>query len=208
MIFKKLFHYSQIILIVAAIISGCTSNKLLIAVIQTEIGDIKIELYKDKAPVTVSNFMEYIDSEMYNEGEFYRVVRMDNQPNNNIKIEVIQGGLGWDDSIPRLDSIEHESTNVTGILHLNGTVSMARNQPGSASSEFFICIGTQPELDFGGKRNPDGQGFAAFGKVIDGMDVVYRIHQTKDTNQYLISPIKITAVSINLKSEGLSILAN
>ena len=71
---------------------------------------------------------------------------------------------------------------------------MARSTPGTASSEFFICIGNQPELDYGGKRNPDGQGFAAFGKVIKGMKVVRKIQNLQDKNQYLISPVKITKI--------------
>jgi peptidyl-prolyl cis-trans isomerase A (cyclophilin A) len=110
---------------------------------------------------------------------------MDNQPNNDVKIEVIQGGLGWGEQIERLDSIPMETTEETGIKHLNGTISMARSTPGSATSEFFICVGEQPELDFNGLRNPDGQGFAAFGKVIKGMDVVHKIHQSPSKNQLL-----------------------
>src|SRR5262249_16023380 len=93
-----------------------------------------------------------------------------------------------------LPPIAHETTDKTGILHKDGVISMARLQPGSASSEFFICVGGQPELDFGGKRNPDGQGFAAFGKVIEGMDVVRKIQQQPAKDQYLLSPVKITAV--------------
>ncbi len=87
--------------------------------------------------------------------------------------------------------IEHETTQKTGVLHLVGTLSMARSEPGSAASEFFICIGEQPELDFGGRRNPDGQGFAAFGKVVAGMDVVKKIHQLPADGQMLISRVEI-----------------
>ena len=92
--------------------------------------------------------------------------------------------------------IAHEPTSVTGIRHLDGVVSMARSEPGSASTEFFICIGDQPALDFGGNRNPDGQGFAAFGKVIKGMEVVRSIQIMRDTGQYLTDPVKINAVYI------------
>ena len=73
---------------------------------------------------------------------------------------------------------------------------MARNDPGTASSEFFICIGDQPELDYNGKRNPDLQGFAAFGKVVEGMNVVKQIHQLSDTNQFLTDHIKIESIII------------
>jgi peptidyl-prolyl cis-trans isomerase A (cyclophilin A) len=127
---------------------------------------------------------------------------MDNQPNDSIKIEVIQGGLGFDESPLSLAPIEHETTDITGILHKDGVLSMARNEPGSASSEFFICIRNQPELDFGDQRNPDGQGFAAFGKVIEGMDVVRKIQSQPDEKQMLIEPISILQISkLNLKKE-------
>ncbi|MQY78494.1 MAG: peptidylprolyl isomerase [Bacteroidetes bacterium] len=125
---------------------------------------------------------------------FYRVVRLDNQPNNKIRIEVIQGGLFDDELSEGLPPIEHETTEITGILHKDGVISMARSTPGTASSEFFICIGDQPELDYNGKRNPDGQGFAAFGKVIKGMEVVRKIQNLQDKNQYLVSPVEIAKI--------------
>ena len=91
-------------------------------------------------------------------------------------------------------AIDHETTEMTGLRHLDGTVSMARSKPGSATSSFFICIGPQPELDFGGRRNPDGQGFAAFGRVVGGMDVVRTIHALPSKGQQLDPPIKILTV--------------
>ena len=114
---------------------------------------------------------------------------MANQPQNKIKIEVIQGGI--DDTTKMFPPIKHESTRVTGILHKDGVISMARNEPGSETSEFFICIGDQPSLDYGGMRNPDGQGFSAFGKVIKGMDVVRKIQKMHSVNQSLKPPVKI-----------------
>ena len=119
---------------------------------------------------------------------------MGNQPKNDIKIEVIQGGIGFVESPLRLAPIRHVTTSETGLRHKNGVISMARSEPGTASSEFFICIGDQPELDFGGKRNPDGQGFAPFGKVIDGMDIVKNIQEEPDDGQMLTSPIKIEVI--------------
>jgi len=162
--------------------------------ISTEIGKIEIEIFEKEAPVTATNFLEYIKKGMFKNTCFYRVVNMENQPDNAIKIEVIQGGLGWDDSIPGLEPIIHETTDITGIKHLDGTLSMARDKPGSASSEFFICINNQPELDYGGKRNPDGQGFAAFGKVIKGMDVVRKIQKLDNTDQMLDKPVMIVDI--------------
>ena len=159
--------------------------------ISTEIGEIEVDIFVKEAPVTATNFLEYIKKGIFKDGCFYRVVNMENQPDNDIKIEVIQGGLGWSDSVPGLGPIKHETTKITGIKHLDGTLSMARDKPGSASSEFFICINDQPELDYGGKRNPDGQGFAAFGKVIKGMDVVKKIQKLDNTNQMLDNPVII-----------------
>ena len=163
--------------------------------IKTEFGEIIVELYPAKAPVTVSNFLRYVDEKRFAGAAFYRVVRMDNQPNNKIKIEVIQGGLRDDNHPHSLPPIEHETTTQTGILHKDGVISMARNEPGTAAADFFICIGDQPELDFGGKRNPDSQGFAAFGKVIEGMDVVRMIQSLPENGQYLTTVVKILGVT-------------
>ncbi len=171
------------------------SHKINIEIV-TDLGTITAELYPDKAPVTTSNFVKYIENDKFSEAIFYRVVRMDNQPQNKMKIEVIQGGLGFDVEESPYPEIKHETTKETGVLHKNGTISMARNEPGTASSEFFICIGDQPELDFGGKRNPDGQGFSAFGQVIDGMDAVKKIQNMPDNEQMLKEPVKIKSIKI------------
>lgn len=162
--------------------------------LQTELGTITLELYPGQAPVTVANFLQYIKENRFKEAKLYRVVRMDNQPNNNIKIEVIQGGLKDDNHPQSLPAISHETTQQTGILHKDGVISMARDEPGTASSEFFICINDQPELDFGGARNPDGQGFAAFGRVTEGMDVVRKIQSQPLDGQYLVNEIKFTVL--------------
>ncbi len=159
--------------------------------IKTELGDITVEIYEKEAPITANNFLKYVDAGLFNGATFYRVVAMDNQPDNDIKIEVIQGGLGYTEGRETYPPIEHETTEKSGILHRGGVISMARLQPGTASSEFFICVGDQPELDFGGKRNPDGQGFAAFGKVVAGMNVVRKIHQQSANGQMLNPRIKI-----------------
>ena len=144
-------------------------------IMSTSEGDVRIELYASQAPVTVENFLRYVDGGHYEGGSFYRTVTYEND-NGNPKIEVIQGGLGNGVDAP-FPPIAHEDTEATGVLHTDGVVSMARNGVGTASSEFFICLGDQPGLDKGELRNPDEQGFAAFGKVVDGMDVVMRIHQ-------------------------------
>jgi len=169
--------------------------------IETSIGNIVIETDTINAPVTANNFLKLVKSGVMDSAVFYRVVRNNNQPNDKVKIEVIQGGLFDDEKIAKYNPIQHETTKTTGLKHENGTISMARVEPGTASTEFFICIGDQPELDFGGKRNPDGQGFAAFGKVISGLDVVRKIQQQKDNHQYLIEPVKFLKVDTIQKNE-------
>ena len=176
--------------------SGQSPKLVKTIIIKTELGDIYAEIDLKNAPVTSENFLRYIEAKMFDSTCFYRVVRMDNQPDNKIRIEVIQGGR-YKDEENGFPQIIHETTDKTGIKHKDGTISMARSEPGSATSEFFICVGDQPELDFGGKRNPDGQGFAAFGKITRGMDVVRKIHSIKAPSQYLEKPVIIYKI-INL----------
>lgn len=148
-------------------------------VLETAAGDIVVQLYPEKAPITAANFLRHVDAGLYDNGQVYRVVRADNQPRSPVKIEVIQGGRGLSaydaERAPAFEPITHETTEVTGLAHVDGALSMARLGPGTATSEFFICVGDQPSLDFGGARNPDGQGFAVFGQVTRGMEVVRRI---------------------------------
>ena len=173
------------------LLSSCSKNDNKY-VIETEVGDIIFETYPEKAPITIANFEKYVDQNIFDGASFYRVVRMDNQPNDSIKIEVIQGDFtGKDYYFP---TIAHETTDVTGLKHLDGTVSMGRFKVGTTAAEFFICIGDQPELDFSGKRNPDGQGFAAFGQVIDGMDVVKKIQNGETDYQTLKNKIRIIQI--------------
>lgn len=164
-------------------------------VIKTRFGEITAELYSDKAPITVANFLHYITEKKLRNPTFYRVVRTepDNQPDNRVKIQVLQGGLS-DLPDERLPKIKHETTKETGVLHKDGVLSMARLGPGTATCHFSICIGDQPALDFGGKRNPDGQGFAAFGRVVSGMDVVRKIQMSHHEEQRLTPPVPIYSI--------------
>ena len=169
----------------------CDSGYNPTIIMDTSLGVITLELFPKKAPTTVKNFLSYIEQNRYDECHFYRVVHSNNQPKNKTLIEVIQGGLGTDKHPLELKAITHENTDQTNILHKNGTISMARLEPGTASSEFFICINNQPELDYGGKRNPDGQGFAAFGQVIKGMEIVKKIQMMDSIDQILMVSIPV-----------------
>ena len=166
-------------------------QKLPEVVIMTSVGNIRVQVDTIKAPVTARNFLFLSGQGVFRNSSFYRVVRSDNQPDNHIKIEVVQGGLFHEEKITGFQQVTHETTIKTGIKHTDGTISMARMEPGTASTEFFICIGDQPDLDFGGRRNPDGQGFAAFGKVLEGMETVKLIQHQDDENQYLRVPVII-----------------
>jgi peptidyl-prolyl cis-trans isomerase A (cyclophilin A) len=174
---------------------SCSTRQNPKVLISTDLGDIIIELYNQKAPVTANHFLQYVKEGRLDSAFFYRAVRPDNQT-NPVKIEVLQGGLEVSTKKDTLNPISHENTLQTGINHKNGVISMARSAPGTANSEFFICIGDQPSLDFGGNRNPDGQGFAAFGKVIRGMEVVKSIQKlpTSGEWQFLKKPVLIKNV--------------
>jgi peptidyl-prolyl cis-trans isomerase A (cyclophilin A) len=162
--------------------------------IETEKGDIEVELDPTKAPSTVANFLKYVDDRFYDGGAFHRTVTPKNQPSNKVKIEVIQAGINAKKMKDEFKPIKLERTRDTKLAHTDGTISMARDEPDTATSDFFICIGDQPDLDFGGKRNPDGQGFAAFGKVVTGMDVVKTIQQAPTDGQALKPPVKIIRI--------------
>lgn len=163
-------------------------------VIQTPMGDIVVALDQNKAPVTAKNFLRYVDAGKFANGSFYRTVttKPDNQPGKKVKIDVIQGGLSSEDK--SFAPIPLERTSKTGLRHLNGTISMARDKPNSATADFFICVGPQPELDYGGRRNPDGQGFAAFGSVVSGWDVIEKIHHAPSDAQQLTPKILIQSI--------------
>jgi len=186
-----------VLVLVLGFCVGCgTQSRQPVVVMRTAFGDIKAQLFTDKAPVTAGNFLRYVKEARFDGAVFYRTVRMDNQPTDKVKIQVLQGGLYEDDHPAKLPMIRHETTKETGVKHLNGTLSMARWQPGTADSEFSICIGDQPELDFTGKRNPDGQGFAAFARVISGMDVVQKIHKQPAEGQKLTPFVKIIELKV------------
>jgi peptidyl-prolyl cis-trans isomerase A (cyclophilin A) len=160
--------------------------------VKTELGDLVLEVDTKAAPNTAANFLRYLDAGHYDGGSFHRTVKMDNQPDSPVKIEVIQAGVSEARAKEGFPPIALERTSVTGLRHTDGVISMARGQADSATSGWFVCINDQPSLDFGGARNPDGQGFAAFGRVVQGMDVVRKIRGAANTDaQRLTPPIKI-----------------
>lgn len=153
-------------------------------VIETDKGNISLELYPDQAPITVTNFIQNIKAGLYDSGRFYRASR----PDNNLKakrkvLTLIQGGKN--EQAQESAPIAHETSPQTGISHMNGVISMARADPGTATSEFFICIGDNSGLDYGSTRYEEGQreGYASFGRVTSGMNVVVTIQQQPTGNK-------------------------
>ena len=187
------FKNGLLIFFVTILLFSC-SQEVLQYEIETTKGSIIVEVYPEKAPVTVANFLKYVDAGLYDNTTFFRVCTPENEADREIKIQVIQAAdLNEEITFP---PIQLETTEMTGIKHINGTLSMARNEPHTATSSFFICINDQPELDFQGKRNPDGQGFGAFGKVIQGMDVVLKIQTQENIEQQLLKPVIIKTIKI------------
>jgi peptidyl-prolyl cis-trans isomerase A (cyclophilin A) len=176
------------------LIAGCTLQAETRVALETSLGKIVIALDEQHAPNTVANFLTYVKEGKYDGGAFHRTVTMRNQPDNKVKIEVIQAATRPD--AQQSTPIKLERTSVTGLKHLDGTLSMARGPVDSATSDIFICIGDQPELDFGGKRNADGQGFAAFGRVVSGMEIVRKIQQSPAEGQKLTPPVAIARATI------------
>jgi peptidyl-prolyl cis-trans isomerase A (cyclophilin A) len=165
--------------------------------IRTAAGDIEVELYPRQAPRTAGAFLSYVDSGFYKNGSFYRVLNEDNQATGSAFSKLIQGGI-WKTNHAKavsLPGVPHETTQQTHILHTDGVISLARTEPGSATTEFFICVGSQPGFDYGGDNNPDGQGYAAFGKVVSGMDIVRTIYGRPENDQSFTPPVPIFEIT-------------
>lgn len=194
------------------VLTGCSAPKKFnnpVVEIKTKFGNIWVELYPQKAPATVSAFLRHADSGFFDNSSFYRVLRKDNQVSGALHSYLIQGGV-WEsnpDLKNRFRTIPHESTQQTGIPHRKGVISMARNEPGTATSEFFICVEDEPGFDYGGKNNADGLGYAAFGKVVEGMETVMKIYQQPENNQRFVPPVTILGIRTftpdSLRPDGL-----
>jgi peptidyl-prolyl cis-trans isomerase A (cyclophilin A) len=178
---------ANILLIAAAFVAvtapplPAQSREVLVRV-ETSLGSIDLAIDVARAPITSGNFLKYVDGGFYDGGRFHRATRAENYkvnlPNRPL-LEVIQADISQARAGDAFPPIPLERTSVTGLKHLNGTLSMARIGPDTARASFSICIGDQPSLDFAGARNADGQGFAAFGRVTAGMDVVKKIQASK-----------------------------
>ena len=180
--------------------------------LQTTQGTIEIEVYPDRAPLSAAQFLQCVQLGQYDGGTFWRAVRADND-RGSPPIEVVQAAVA--DGAPPMAPLAHEPTSLTGLRHRDGTVSLARAEPGTATAAaFFICLGNQPALDEGGLRNPDGLGFAAFGRVLRGMEVVRAINQGATLadalveyvrGQVLAKPVRIERTALGAAHDEQSI---
>jgi peptidyl-prolyl cis-trans isomerase A (cyclophilin A) len=195
-IFKKLFMTKYILYLTTAVLFySCSQKKSEFPqiTISTNYGDIEAELYPAKAPKTVAAFLSNIKNGFYKNSTFYRVLKDDEMPTDN-NTGLIQGGT-WPNA-KAAPTIEHESTKLTGLSHTNGTLSMANSGAGTATTEFFICVGDQTNFDAGNINAKDSFGFAAFGKVLHGMDVVRNIQAAKSNGDHFVQPIKIAFIKL------------
>ena len=159
--------------------------------IQTSLGTIVVRLDAAHAPGTTANFLHYVTAGTYNGTTFYRTVSKANEPAS--RIEVIQGGLNPQAPNPMIHPIPLEPTSKTGLHNTDGAISMARtSDPNSGSTEFFLCVGDNRFLDAGG---PTGPGYAAFGKVIRGADIVRKIHRSHANGEMLAPPIRVVTMT-------------
>ena len=161
--------------------------------LETTEGPIVVALEQGRAPITTANFLRYVDDKRFDGISFYRAVNV--APGFGL----IQGGLRGD-ARKLLPPIKHEPTTVTGLSHIDGAISMARNAPGTADANFFITVGAIPSMDADPKQSGDNLGFAVFGHVTEGMDIVRHILQepTSPTEgegvmkgQMLVQPVRI-----------------
>jgi peptidyl-prolyl cis-trans isomerase A (cyclophilin A) len=180
--------------------------------IRTALGSIGALVFEERAPLTSAHFLSYVRDGHYDGSSFYRSLTDSNQPANDARIRVIEGGFcdayydgvlrdcftkGFDMDKTRRGpkpTIRVETTSETGLAHLDGTLSLGRCSADSVDDSFFICIGDQPHLDFGGKRHPDGLGFSAFGRVTGGMDVVLAINALPVDGQRITEGVRIISV--------------
>lgn len=162
--------------------------------IETGLGAMVVEVFEERAPASAAYFLTDVRSGLFDGTSFFRIVTLDNQSAEpHRRIEVIQGGLKHETTdLPPV--IPHETTAMTGLTHRKGTISLARFAPGAVYHSFFICLRDEPTLDFGGARHPDGQGFAAFGRVVEGFEVVERIFVRGETEEYVTDAVRITRV--------------
>jgi len=164
--------------------------------IETSAGTLTAEIETGAAPVSACNFLRYVDIGAYDGGQFFRTVRSDAPVFNPVPIDVIQAQAREGGEFDAFGPIVLERTSQTGLTHRAGALSMARWGPDTATSSFSIVVNDSPNLDFAGTRNPDGQGFAVFGYVTEGMEHIRQIHLLPAKEEQLQAPVMIHKVTV------------
>lgn len=171
--------------------------------IGTPCGAFTVELESAAAPLTAAHFLRFAAEGHLKGSTIYRIVTPANCEREPA-IAVIQ--FGWyprsADERPPLPPVPHESFGKTGLRHLDGTISLARLEPGTGSSAFFVCLGDQPQLDEGGGRAADGEGFAAFGRVVEGREVLDAIASLAREKEWLPDPIPVDGHAVDPAGRG------
>ena len=158
--------------------------------IETALGKIVAEIYADRAPASAGFFLRGVDAGRYDDAAFFRILSRANQTRED-PVEMIQAGEAIPPEAEIRHQIAHETTEMTGLRHKRGAISLPRYSPGAVYHSFGVCMGDAPSLDFGGGRNPDGLGFAVFGQVVDGMDVAEAIFARAEPAPMIMRPIPI-----------------
>ena len=183
-----------VIFLSAILLISCNHSKFKNphVLINTTFGEVEVELFPDKAPKTVAAFLSYVDAGFYKNSAFYRVQNNENVP-REYNSGLIQGGIYTTNSklLQTIPGLPHESTKQTHLSHISGAVSLARTTPGTASTEFFICIGDQLQFDSNESNNAEQVGYATFAKVFKGMDVVSDIQNAPSHYDAFKKDIKI-----------------
>ncbi|WP_336965610.1 peptidylprolyl isomerase [Sphingobium aquiterrae] len=188
------------VLAFALIAPASAAQPQLVVRMDTTAGTIRAVLEAQAAPVTVCNFLRYMRAGHFDGGTFFRTVRSDLAGPNPVPIDVIQMQARAGPEFDGFGPIPLEPTSRTGLGHVAGALSMARWGPDTATSSWSIVVRPSPEMDFGGRRNPDGQGFAVFGRVIGGMDVVRAIHRSPAMDETLRQPVMIRSITAERQS--------
>ena len=195
---QRLWLLAALVVSFVATPAAQTAGGEVLVRIETALGAIDIAVDSTRAPITAANFLKYVDGKFYDGGRFHRATRPDNDipVGDKPAIQVIQASINPGRRADGFPPIALERTTVTGLRHVAGAASMARaSAADSARSDFFICVRDEPSLDAGGKRAEDGQGFAAFGRVVQGMHIVRAIQQQPVEKQALTPPIAIVRIS-------------
>lgn len=173
-----------------------------VVLIETSLGIIRARIETARAPVTACNFLRYMQAGHFDGGSFFRTVRSDHPIHNPVPIDVVQMQAREGPEFAAFPPIAMERTSATGLRHLAGVLSMARDAPDTATSSWSIVVRNSPAMDFGGRRNPDGQGFAVFGRVVGGMKVVRAIHRAPADGEQLRVPVVIRRITLDQPRRG------